>query len=201
GVGVIISTNGGATWTLLDSTTNVDGTGNYLPINSSLRDHMFVGTTSFKIVVDPTHAPSGPNDVIVYMALGGSATSGGLWRSLDSGKHWTRMTSTAGTSPSNTATDVVLAPASAQVGSGNLGLVYAAFRGAGVYKSFSQGTNLTLMSGGAGNGTYRDADFSPPTSIPVNNDAVSPNGANGRIVLAAPSILTGNPVQDLLYEN
>jgi subtilisin-like proprotein convertase family protein len=199
GVGVIRSMDGGATWTLLDSTVNVDASNNPLPINSPMRDHIFVGTTSFKIIVDPTHAITGPNDAIVYMALGGSATSGGLWRSVDSGKHWTRMTTTGATSPSQIATDVVLAPDSALPGSGNLGLVYAAFQGAGVYKSGSQGTNLTLMAGGAGNGSYRDFDFSPPTSIPVNNDAVSPNGANGRIVLATVG-LTGNPVQDQLYE-
>ena len=56
------------------------------------------------------------------------------------------MTSTAGTSPSNTATDVVLAPASALTGSGNLALVYAAFEGAGVYKSFRlpRGTGLIV---------------------------------------------------------
>src|SRR5581483_7780519 len=53
GVGVLRSTNGGGSWNLLDSTTNVDGNGNLLPMNSPLRDHQFVGLTSFRIVVDP----------------------------------------------------------------------------------------------------------------------------------------------------
>src|SRR4029077_11699094 len=98
-------------------------------------------------------------------------------------------------------------PASGLNGSGNLQLVYVGFEGAGVYKSVSGGTNLTVIAGGAGNGTIRDGDFSPATTIPVNNDSQNPNGANGRIVLATVqagqgflSGLTGNPVQDLLYE-
>ena len=44
GVGVLRSMDGGATWTLLDSTVNVDSAGNTLPLNSPLRDHAFVGT-------------------------------------------------------------------------------------------------------------------------------------------------------------
>ena len=51
------------------------------------RDHYFSinGTTSFKIIVDPTLTPDG--NVIVYAALSGG--TGGIWRSLDSGIHCT----------------------------------------------------------------------------------------------------------------
>src|SRR5207249_2989336 len=46
GVGFLRSMDGGASWTLLDSTTNVDAQGNPLPINSNLRDHIFVGSNA-----------------------------------------------------------------------------------------------------------------------------------------------------------
>ena len=91
---------------------NVDANGNPLPINSPLRDHIFVGTTTYKIVVDPTPLPGG--GIIVYAALGGK--NGGLWRSLDGGNHWTNLS--AGVVPqvngqNAAATDVLLDPASA----------------------------------------------------------------------------------------
>jgi subtilisin-like proprotein convertase family protein len=194
GVGIIRSMDGGATWTLLDSTNNVDASNVPLTYNSPSRDHIFIGNSTFKVVVDPAHAPTGPNDVIVYVAMSGP--NGGLWRSLDSGNHWQRMSSPS--SQGTTATDVLLAPASASVSSGNLQRVYAAFEGSGVYMSLSQGTNFTLMTGGVGNALIRDGDFSPATSIPVANAGVNPNGAFGRIVLAMPA-LTGKPNQDLLY--
>ena len=37
------SFNDGKTWHVLDSTDNVDGNGNILPISSPLRDHIFDG--------------------------------------------------------------------------------------------------------------------------------------------------------------
>src|SRR5207253_197979 len=40
GVGFLRSMDGGVSWTLLDSTINVDASGNPLPINSPLRDHV-----------------------------------------------------------------------------------------------------------------------------------------------------------------
>src|SRR5207248_466954 len=80
-------TDGGRTWRLLDSTTNADAAGNVLPINDPGRDHRFAGSTAFKVIVDPKPAPTG--EVIVYAALGGA--NGGVWRSVDTGKHWTQV--------------------------------------------------------------------------------------------------------------
>jgi subtilisin-like proprotein convertase family protein len=220
GIGFLRSTNGGATWTLLDSTTNVydktnDGgnaalDGSPLPFNSTLRDHIFskgMGTVTYKVVIDPTHAPSGPNDVIIYAAMGPSPANGtiagnlngGLWFSRDSGNHWQLLSDP--TKETDTATDVILAPNSAGT-TGNLQRIYVAFlggTGAGVYMSQSQGTNLTLMTGGIGNALIRDGDFSPATSIPVANPGVNPNGTNAGITLGTVA-LTGDPIADLLYE-
>src|SRR5262249_22573352 len=87
GVGFLRSFDDGVTWTLLDSSNNVDSTtvgqGNPTPINSPLRDHVFVGATSFKVVVDPN--PTTGGEVIVYAALSGPTNVAGIWRSLDSG--------------------------------------------------------------------------------------------------------------------
>ena len=76
--------NGGATWNLYDSTDNVDSSGNLLPIESTSRDRTFVGTTAYKVVVDPQLTPNG--QVIIYAAMSG--TNGGIWRSEDTGKTW-----------------------------------------------------------------------------------------------------------------
>jgi len=185
GVGFLISQDGGASWNLYDSTTNVDASGNLLPLNSTLRDHAFVGSTSFKVVVDPNLTPDG--QVIIYAALGG--TNGGLWRSLDSGAHWTNLRA-------GQCTDVVLDPASNTGGSGNLQIVYAAFQGEGVFFSQNQGQSLALMAGGVGNPLICSKD----TGLNVNPVAgLTPNGPEGRIVLAKPA-LTGNPVQDQIYQ-
>jgi subtilisin-like proprotein convertase family protein len=205
GVGILRSMDGGATWTLLDSTNNVDdprvGFGKLTAINAASRDHVFAangGTTSFNIAVDPTHAPTGPDDVIVYVALStpNGTGAGGLWRSLDSGRHWQRMSDppVQGTD----CTDLALALNSKDPASGNVQVLYAAFRGKGVYLSQAQGAGLVPMTGGIGNSLIRDGDTSPALSIPVGGGN-TPQGAKGRITLAVPA-LTGNPVQDLLYQ-
>jgi len=185
GVGFLRSTNGGATWTLLDSSTNVDANGNELPINSPQRDHIFVGTSTFKVIIDPVAAPSGER--IIFAALIGA--NGGIWRSVDTGKHWTKVRG-------GTATDVLFAPASASVSTGNLQILYGAFQGEGVFISQDQGSSWNPMAGGVGNPLIRNPDTS---GISVAAPSDTPNGAKGRIVLATP-FLTGNRVQDLGYE-
>ncbi|HKI38793.1 MAG TPA: proprotein convertase P-domain-containing protein, partial [Gemmataceae bacterium] len=187
GVGFLRSMDGGRTWEVLDSSTNVDAAGNILPISSASRDHKFVGSTAFKVVVDPKPAPTG--QVIVYAAL-----SSGVWRSVDTGQHWTLM-------QAGDASDVVLAAGSAG-STGNLQILYAAVEGKGVYFTNNATATLamTLQNGNSGNAIRRDVDVTPDQAIPITNDGVNPSqGGGGRITLAAPA-LTGNPLEDTLYE-
>ena len=199
GAGFLISQNGGATWNLFDSTDNT------LPL--AQRDHAFVGTTSFKVLVDPKPSPSG--EVIIYAALGGLGSSptgavprGGIWRSIDSGVHWTLMR--AGTSNTGDATDIVFDPNSGVVDSftnptGNIRTLYAAFLGDGVYLSPNQGGIWNQLTGGVGDPLIQDATSAGSPPIAVANPPDTPNGGKGRIVLAKPA-LTGDPNIDIQYQ-
>ena len=164
-----------------------------LPIESASRDRAFVGSTSFKVVVDPQLTPSG--QAIIYAALSG--TNGGIWRSEDTGKTWQNMLP-------GQATDVVLDPESGNILNpdtdtlvkGNLQVVYAAIRGVGIYLSPNQGQVWNQMLGGIGNPLIDDLN----TGKNVNPTAgLNPNGAQGRIVLAVPTP-TGNAAADAVYE-
>ncbi len=195
GVGFLRSLDGGGTWTVLDSTTNVDAAGIPLAITSPLRDHIFLGSTSFTIVVDPRPTPSG--ETIVYATLSGNANQAGIWRSQDTGKTWTRVLV-------GQATDVTLDPNSGTIDAvsnptGNLRILYAALRGQGVYISPNGGGSWNLMAGGVGDPLTRDIDRSNNPPVPVDNPPRTPNGAKGRIVLAKPA-LTGNATQDIGYQ-
>jgi subtilisin-like proprotein convertase family protein len=226
GVGFLRSLNGGQNFTLLDSSENVypttyptttypNGTavpanlagtavpanlvGTPLPENSPFRDHIFVGTTTNKIVVDPTQLPGG--GVIVYAALGGK--NGGLWRSDDGGNTWQNLS--AGVVPqvngqNAAATDVLLDPNSSSASTGNLDILYVGFQGVGVYQSVNRGLNLTELLGGVGfDNLIQDASVAPavPLTVPVN---ASPNVAGGRILLAKPA-LTDNASENILYQS
>jgi Bacterial Ig-like domain len=183
GVGILKSTDGGQTWTLLDSLNNT------LPEAS--RDHTFVGTTTYKIVVDPTPEPDG--DIIVYAALGGP--KGGLYRSIDSGETWTLLS--AGIS--NTATDIVLDPNSASSTTGNLQILYAAFPNMGVYQSSNEGQTLLPIAGGLGkNPLLVKAGIFPAPPVAVQN-SVSPDVPSSYIVLAKPA-LVDSVSENLAYE-
>jgi len=192
GVGFLISMDGGATWNLYDSLNNVDSSGNLLPIESAARDRAFVGMTSYKVVVDPQLTPSG--QVIIYAAMSGP--NGGIYRSENTGKTWQLMLA-------GQATDVVLDadsgaalnPVTGTIGQGNLQVVYAGIRGVGVYMSPNQGQVWNLMTGGIGNPLIVDVHTGKNTN-PVAG--LTPNGAEGRIVLAVPTP-TGNAAEDAVY--
>src|SRR5207237_555633 len=77
---------------------------NSLAITYPLRDHVFLDTTAYKIVVDPKPTPSG--QVIIYAAMGGARP--GIYRSVDSGKHWQNTTANIPELQTAEATDVVL---------------------------------------------------------------------------------------------
>jgi subtilisin-like proprotein convertase family protein len=196
GVGFIRSMDGGATWTLLDSTVNVDANGNPLPISSPLRDHIFLGSAAFKVSVDPRPTPSG--EVVVYAALVGNAQQGGIWRSVDTGKHWQQMLA-------GDATDVLLDFASGVVNAvsnptGNVDIIYGALRGDGVYISPNRGGQWNKLDGGFGNLLIRDSNTDPANATVVNAPGDVPSGPKGRILLARPHP-TGNPVLDIQYES
>jgi subtilisin-like proprotein convertase family protein len=205
GVGFLRSMDGGATWTLLDSSTNVDASGNILPLSSPMRDHILVGTNAFKVLVDPRLTPTG--EVIVYAALSG--TNGGVWRSLDTGKHWQRMRG-------GSATDIVFDPNSGHINTvsnptGNLDVIFAGFRGEGVFESPNRGGTWNQLLGGFGDPLIQDRDTTAvPVPVPVAGPGGVPNGSKGRIVLAKPALtgqiladgsyVGGNPLEDLLIE-
>jgi large repetitive protein len=182
GIGFLRSMDGGRTWQVLDSTNNVSGA----------RDRAFIGSTAFKVVVDPKL--SSQNQVIVYAALAGR--NGGLWRSFNGGDTWEKKSvdNVQGTQ----ATDIILDPYSADATTGNLDRFYIAFRDTGVFRATSRGDNLTFLAGGVGKPLVQDPD-APPDSIDVIPGVASPP-TGGRIVLAQVRP-TGIPSQDISYQD
>ena len=187
GVGFLRSMDGGQTWELLDSTDNT------LPF--AQRNHLFSengGTLSFQIVVDPTATLSG--GVIIYAALSGN--NGGIWRSIDSGMHWTNMLP-------GQATSVVLDYSSGTgVAGGNLQNVFAAIRGVGIFSSTNEGQTWNLMTGEVGDPLIIDTSRPAVTPVGVGflpgAPNLSPNGPLGRITLAKPAPPPGSSPAEAL---
>ena len=197
GVGFLISYNGGKTWTLDDSLVNYNAQGQELP--ESKRDHTFVGTATYQVIVDPNPEPNG--NIIIYAALGGGQSGvggGGLYRSIDSGHTWQLM-------KSGYATSVVFDPNSGTVNAinnptGNLQTIYAAFLGQGVFLSPNKGNTWDSMTGGIGDPLVQNIPLSgKPAPVPVSAPGATPASGGGRIVLVHPG-LTGNALLDAEYE-
>ena len=197
GVGFLISYDGGKTWTLDDSLVNYNAQGQELP--ESQRGHEFVGTSTYKVIIDPHTTPDG--NIIIYAALGGgqggTIGQGGLYRSIDSGHTWQLM-------KAGYATDVVFDPNSGTTNAvnttGNLLTLYAAFLGQGVFLSPTQGVTWNPMNGGVGDPLVQNIPAAGKAApVPVNAPGATPNGGGGRIVLAKPA-LTGNALLDAEYE-
>ncbi len=193
GRGFLRSLDGGAHWQFLDSTDNSKP--------YAQRDQLFAknGTSAFKIVVDPRLTTSG--GVIIYAALSGSGAGpvAGIWRSLDTGIHWTRL-------KAGNATDVALDPLSG-IGApgGNLQNVYAAFGGDGVYASSNQGGTFLPLLGTLGDPLIQDSVTNQKIPV-VTPGGSTPNGASKqRIHLAKPVVLASTDInnpsaEDRLYE-
>jgi photosystem II stability/assembly factor-like uncharacterized protein len=127
GRGVLKSSNGGSTWTLLGNS-------------------VFNRRTMSKIVVDPND----PNTL--YVAVGALATNGlpgntGIWKSTDGGSTWTDTTS--GISTTAAYSDVVIDPTNSQV-------LYAAVGAPGgdtangIYKTINGGSSWAVAGASAG---------------------------------------------------
>jgi len=160
-----------------------------------------------KVVVDPRPTPSG--GVIVYAALKDNSNNsiGGLWRSVDTGLTWQKLSG----NNLGDATDVVLDYNSATFDAvsnptGLVNIIYAAFPGSGVYVSPNRGQVLNLMAGGTVDPLIYDTTNGFPRAVPVNNGNNAPTGSSGggRIVLARPTPLPSTSarfdVENTLYE-
>jgi hypothetical protein len=135
GSGILVSTNGGNTWTL----TTAGGA--------------LTGRTVSKIAIDPTDSTG----ATAYAAVGDFAVNGnfgntGIYKTTNFGQTWTNVTKNVGLTSSDPWSDVVIDP--------NNGHIYAAVGNPigsssnGVYESTDHGATWTLLSGsGSVNGT------------------------------------------------
>jgi len=137
GRGILVSTNGGSTWTL---TTGPSGIFNTRRLTTS------------QIAVDPT------DSTIAYAAIADFGENGlygsntGIWKTTNSGTTWTNMTAAALLNSSDPWSAVVIDP------SNHLNIYAALGRNDGiaangVYKSTNGGTNWSLLSNGPNGST------------------------------------------------
>lgn len=141
GSGIIVSTDGGTSWTL----ENNGG--------------VFTGATVSKIAIDPSDLTGGT----AYAALAGFGTHGvggntGIWKTTNFGASWTNTTSALANSPTiNEWSDVIIdphTPSTIYAAEGTYFTTNGLGTGNGVYKSTDSGKTWILLNGtGTFNGT------------------------------------------------
>jgi photosystem II stability/assembly factor-like uncharacterized protein len=141
GTGILVSNNGGATWTL---STGPGG--------------VFNRRSIAKISVDPT------TDQVAYAAVGDFAENGlccsgtGIYKTTDGGATWTNVTSAAGLDASFPWSDVVVDPNSHTIIYAAHGDPFADNSANGVYRSLDSGATWALLGNApSGNGIGRIA--------------------------------------------
>jgi photosystem II stability/assembly factor-like uncharacterized protein len=159
GEGILVSTNGGSSWTL----ENPGG--------------IFTRLSVARIAVDPTNAD------IAYAAVGADGPNGndsgslGVYKTTDGGATWTNTTTSITTS--NAFSDVVLDPKDPSIVYAAVGNIFGSSAN-GIYESTNGGTSWSLLSGfphGSGTNIGRIALAISPTNPSVIYAAASdPSG-------------------------
>jgi len=120
GVGVLKSTNGGSSWTVLNSFSGSTSSYAYYFIN--------------KILIRPDN----PNTIFVAT----SSTTEGIWKSTNAGASWSRITAPGNLS--KFCVDLEMDPNSSDIMYGAFGL----FAPDGIYKTTNGGTNWSKLTNG-----------------------------------------------------
>ncbi|MGC1105956.1 MAG: IPT/TIG domain-containing protein [Candidatus Acidiferrales bacterium] len=204
GAGVLISHDGGATWTK-DNTfvTVTSGTPSTITPTNAAAAGPFIGS----IAVDPT--TSGANQVLLAGIEGvSSPINSGIWRSTDGGADWTRVipTSNATNFPgaNDYGTGVAFDPADAtgKTVYAALGIPFCASNPCdqagdeeldnGVYKSSDSGvtwTRLTGLDNAAGAVGLSSAEYG---RITIATGPAASSGKPGELIVSIADITTGS---------
>jgi hypothetical protein len=131
GQGILVSSDGGATWTLQTA------------------GGAFAGTAVSQIAVDPTNAD------IAYVSIGGYRQNGtytgnnGVWKTTDGGGTWTKLTGSVDTNSSSASwTAVVVDPNTPSIIYAAIGDLYDSYADNGIYRSTNSGATWALLSNG-----------------------------------------------------
>ena len=179
GIGLLKSTDGGATWSVIPGPPDSSGLG------------AFVRRAISRIVVDPTDSNT------VYLAIADFAANGlggntGVWKTTDGGNTWTNTTADAGLDSFQPYSDLVIDPTVDPAAHHPLTL-YAAvgnYNGStanGIYKTTDGGTTWTHLTTGlpttnAGRIALTLAPSSPQTLYTSISDDGSTGGNFGALV-------------------
>ena len=163
----------------------------------------------YNVTFDPNLSVTG--SVIVYAAVNGptaSSAASGLWRSMDGGNTWTLLKAGQATS---VALDLYSGTKDANGNPiGNATTLFVAFgndpRRQRRRLEEHQFRPVVRPDDAAtqGDPEVQNANSNPATTVPVTNDAVSPNGTNGRIILTKPDLIPSTSpnavIENQLYE-